>query len=614
MRPIAFSLLLAGIVLLAGCNDDDDAVSSGKALDLTILHINDHHSQLDATAGFEFTVDSTKTKADLGGFPRVTAAFASYAGKGNLLKLHAGDAMTGTLYHTFFKGEADADLMNTVCFDAMTVGNHEFDEGDSGLKKFIDYLSTPRCQTPVLSANVKPQVGTPLAPTAVDDYIKPYTIKTIDGVQVGIVGITIKGKTQNSSRPLATTVFEDEVTAAQAAIDALKAKGVRNIIVMTHQGYDADKAMAAKLTDVDAIIGGDSHTLLGDFNAIGITSSSGPYPTQATNKNGEKVCIGQAWEYAKAMGEMQLSFKADGTLSSCAGNAKLLLGTNFTQNDAPVSEATKQNILTTLAAVPVVKVVDADATATSALSVYKSQVDAKKAELIGTASESLCLVRIPGESTNRSSGVTGCETANTLARGSDAGQAVAAAFLDGSLLADVAIQNAGGVRIAIPAGSLSMNTAFTVLPFTNVLVELQMTGAQIVAVLEDAVANHLDNGGSSGSHPYAAGLRWDLDMSKSKGARFSSVEVKNRTTGTWAAIDLTKTYTVVTNDFIASGQDGYATFGTIFATGNYVNTYLLYTQTFVDYIKKVGTLTRPARADYSHKTVITGAGATLPND
>lgn len=87
----------------------------------------------------------------------------------NVLKLHAGDAITGTLYFTSFGGKADAELMNLACFDAFALGNHEFDRGDSGLKLFLDDLSNDSCNTPVLAANVKPAVGTPLAPTAVDD-------------------------------------------------------------------------------------------------------------------------------------------------------------------------------------------------------------------------------------------------------------------------------------------------------------------------------------------------------------------------------------------------------------------------------------------------------------
>ena len=159
---------------------------------------------------------------------------------------------------------------------------------------------------------------------------------------------------------------------------------------------------------------------------------------------------------------------------------------------------------------------------------------------------------------------------------------------------------------------MSMNTAYTILPFTNVLVEMNLTGAQLVAALEDATANHLDNAQSNGSHPYAAGLRWDLDMSKAKGQRFTNVQVRNKTTGAWAPMDLAKTYVLVTNDFIAAGQDGYTTLGTVYKTGAYVNTYLLYTQSFVDYVKAKGTIARPAAADYSHQKVISKAGIALP--
>jgi 5'-nucleotidase / UDP-sugar diphosphatase len=83
-------------------------------------------------------------------------------------------------------------------------------------------------------------------------------------------------------------------------------------------------------------------------------------------------------------------------------------------------------------------------------------------------------------------------------------------------------------------------------------------------------------------------------------------------TGVWGPIEPMSHYTVVTNDFIASGRDGYTTFGSVFQSGNYVNNYLLYTQTFVDYVIARGTVNRPAAADYSHQSVITASGLTLP--
>lgn len=618
LRPAAWAALAALSLGLSACGGADGY----KAIELNIAHLNDHHSQLDPIAAQTLKLDGVDTQVDLGGFARQTTVFKSLAGTPNLLKLHAGDAITGTLYYTFFKGEADAKLMNSICFDAFTPGNHEFDDGDEALKTLLDQLADPlnggACGMSTVSANIRPKAGTALAPAGGKAYLKPYLVKQIDGVDVGIVGLTVAAKTVNSSRPLASTEFKDEATAAQQAIDELRAQGVRHVVLLSHLGYEADKKIAPQLTDVDVIIGGDSHSLLGDFSAVGVTSSSGSYPTKVQNKSGETVCIGQAWEYAKAYGLMNVKFDDQARVQNCGGQAKLVIGDSFKRKDAAgtwqaMAPADNQALVAKLASSPSVQVAALDAGASATLKTYSDQVAAQKAIKIGAASEALCLVRMPGESTNRSGTTAGCESANSLARGSDAAQVVAEAFLNASKRADFALQNAGGVRIAIPAGDLSMNTAFTVLPFTNLLVEMNLTGDQIIAALEDGVANY-DGSSSTGSHPYAAGLRWDLDLSKAKGQRFSNLQVRNKTTGAWNAIDKAKTYVLVTNDFVAAGGDGYATLGAQYKAGNYVNTYLLYTQSFVDYVKARGSIARPARADYSHQQVISKTGITLSAD
>ncbi|MEN9374200.1 MAG: hypothetical protein RIR79_1752 [Pseudomonadota bacterium] len=612
---LAACWLAVGMGLSACGGNSSDPVF--QPIEINIAHINDHHSQLEPFAATELVLDGVATQVDLGGFTRQTAVFKSLAAMPNLLKLHAGDALTGSLYYTFFKGAADAQMMNTICFDAFIPGNHEFDDGDSTLKGFLDELAKGSCKTPTLSANIVPQAGTPLASSGATPYLQPYLIKKMNGVDVGIVGITTATKTVNSSRPLATTQFLEEISSAQKAIDQLKAKGIRHIILMTHQGYDADKIMATQLTDVDVIIGGDSHTLLGNFTAQGVTTSSGAYPTIVKNKAGDTVCIGQAWEYAKAVGLMNVKFDAQGKVASCGGQASLVIGDNYARKDAagvwqPLSTTDKQALTAKLASLPAIKVATPDAAATTTLSTYSSQVATQKAQTIGTARQDLCLVRVPGESTNRSTGVAGCSTANTLAQGSDVAQVVAEAFLRASKRADIALQNSGGVRVPVASGTLSMNTAFTLLPFTNVLVELDVTGTQLVAAVEDGIANHLDALQSNGSHPYAAAMRWDLDMSKPRGQRLTNVQVRNKTTGVWSAIDLAKTYVVVTNDFSASGKDGNVTLGQVYAAGRYVNTYLLYTQSFVDYVLAIGSVARPVRADYSHQKVTTATGVVLP--
>lgn len=589
-----------------------------RKLELNIAHINDHHSHLEAES-LDLTLDGETTRVEAGGFPRVTQWFKELENNGtkNLLKMHAGDAITGTEYFSFYKGNADADLMNTVCFDAFAIGNHEFDESDALLRDFLGRLWTASCQTPALTANVKPALGTPLMPSSQIAYLKPYTIKEVDGVKVGIVGLTISGKTKNSSQPLNTTVFEDETTAAQQAIDELQNAGVEHIVLLTHQGYQQDQAVAKKLTGVDVVVGGDSHTLVGDFSNVGFDTGGKTYPTEITNKNGEKVCVVQAWEYTKAVGLLNVKFNNKGAVDSCSGTPKILVSDTFKRKNTAgdrveVDATTKAAILADIDKQANVAVYAEDADAAKILTNYKNQNDTLLSTVIGNASESICLTRIPGSGDNRSAGVAGCNSVDKIARGSDAAQVVAESFLVASKRADIALQNAGGVRTAIAAGNITNRTGYTLLPFSNTLVELEMTGQQIINALEEAVDNHLAQGGSSGSHPYAAGLRWDLDMSQAKGSRFSNLEVKDKATGTWTALDVNQTYILVTNNYIAAGRDGYTTLGKVTDAGKVVDTYLLYTQSFIDYVKAKGSISRPNRSDYSHKTVINSSGQAIP--
>jgi len=612
--PTNSAVCAAALFLLSACQSmGPTAAPSFTPLAINIAHINDHHSNLDAIADFELTVDGVPTRVEAGGFPRLAALFKANAGLPNLIKIHAGDAMTGTLYHAIYKGEADAALMNSVCFDVFELGNHEFDEGDAGLRKFLDHLRTGPCQTAVLAANVEPAPGTPLAPLGDRNYLQPYVLQKFGDITVAIIGIEARGKTVVSSRPLPSTRFADETATAQRQIDELKARGIRHIVVVTHQGYANDVAMAARLSDVDVIIGGDSHTLLGDFSAVGL-HAAGPYPTLARNRDGDPVCIGQAWEYSKAFGLMQVRFNTQGAVESCGGQAMLAIGDDFRQKDAAghfvrLDDAARQGLIKRLASLPALQIVAPDPAAQAELARYSGRLAQMKQQQVGRASEALCLVRVPGEATNRSGGISGCEAANTLARGSDIAQAVAEAYRQASRRADIALQNGGGIRTALPEGEVTINTAYTVLPFSNVLIELQLSGRQIEAALEDAVANYLDGKNSNGSHPYAAGLRWDLDMSQVRGKRFSRLETRERTNGEWRALDPERIYTVVTSDYLAEGGDGYVAL----RNASSVNTYLNYTQTFIDYLQKERTISRPPAAEYSHQRVITKDGRELTN-
>lgn len=591
LSPIAFAFLTAAVA--TGCTSQS---ATPQPFDLTILHINDHHSHLEPSSQ-KLKLAGESTYAEVGGYPAlVTALNERTAAHENVLKLHAGDAISGTLYYALFKGEADAAMMNHACFDAFALGNHEFDDGDTGLAQFLDWLNEGQCPPEILGANVIPEQGvSPLALNSANDYFKPYTIKEYGNQQIGIIGIDIANKTMNSSNPDETTKFLDEVDTAQKYIDELVAKGVDNIILLTHYQYSNDLQLAQALTDVDVIIGGDSHTLLGDFDAVGL-KSEGDYPTLMKNKDGDTVCVAQAWEYTQILGELSVSFDGNGKVSSCAGTPHLLMGEEFKRKDANgkkqlLSGSELEAVVSDIKSQPNLTQFAPDAETQKTLDVYSQKLDAMKDQEIAQSSELLCYERVPGQ--QKHNGADGCDTETNL-HGSQVGDLVAQAFLAQTKRADVAIQNGGGARANIPQGKFTVAGATRVLPFSNTMVNLTMTGAELKRVLNEAVdkayAEYVDKSdqGSDGAYPYAAGIRYDVDFNRPAGERVHNVEVKAKADNSWSKLADDRELVVVTNDYIAGGKDGYTTFGEVAADkSRYENTLKLYTETFIDYVRSL---------------------------
>jgi len=602
--------LIAGTAAVAGtANAHGKKNGHHKGFEINIVHINDHHSHLEPDGGFDASgipgLGDTEVEFDVGGFPQVVRKINQLDRRlNNVVKVHAGDAITGTLYYTLFKGEADARLMNEVCFDMFALGNHEFDDGDGQLADgfLTDLAADPKCDTPVLAANVVPEVGTPLEPTAGDSFIQPYVVKDFGkGQKVGFIGIDIAQKTKVSSQPLDTTEFLDEVETAQRYVDELKGMGIENIVLVTHYQYENDLALAAEVSDIDAIIGGDSHTLLGDYDAFGL-NSQGDYPTETTNADGDPVCVVQAWQYSHVVGEMNLKFK-NGKNVGCDGTPHLLVNKNsYTKEvpdpdpeaeegdtiDVPLEGKEKARFQRFVRQHPNADLVRPDKKAQRILDGYSEQVEVLSEEVIGEATEPLCLERIPGQGRSAicPDDATSASGAVLNQNGGFIQQIVTDAFKARAFRSDMAIQNAGGVRIDIPTGDISIGDVYTLLPFANTLVELTLSGAEIETVLEQALDNFMDNGGSTGSYPYGSYVRWDVDLGMSSGNRVSNVQVYDEEAKSWSAIDPGGTYVVATNSFIASGRDGYLAFGDAFDRGDVVDTYIDYAQGFIDWIEQ----------------------------
>ncbi|NKQ40982.1 MAG: NAD nucleotidase, partial [Sulfurovum sp.] len=556
---------------LTGCIGDDEEKAP---LSLSIFHVNDTHSHIDSEQ-MSFYLDGNKTYYDAGGYARIVTKIKELReSKANSLTLNAGDVFQGTLYYSLFKGEADAEAMNMVGFDAYVLGNHSFDDGDNNLKTFLDRLNET---ISVVAANVVPEAGNVL-----EGMWKPYVIKEVDGQKVGIVGITISGKTKNSSNPSDDITFLNELETAQKYIDELKEEGVNKVILLTHQGYNADLDMAKGLFGVDVIVGGDSHTYLGDFGIF--ASSSGEYPTKVEDKDGNQVCVVQAGQYAKILGNLDIEFDAEGKVTSCSGNPILLMGDTFLQKNTDgvkvdANEITRQKIQDLIENNRTIEIVEEDNATSAIVKRYKDKVDEEKAKVIGQAAASLRHIRIPGVGYGDTNG-------SDLPLGSEIAPIVAKSFYDLSNKADACIQNAGGVRITVPAGDITMATAYELLPFANTLFEIEMKGSEVKQVLEDALGNYMDNGGSTGSFPYAYALRYDVKTDKAYGQRVQNLEIKDRETGQWSAIGIDKMYVIVTNSYIASGKDGYTTFKTVQEErGAGVDTYLDYAMSFVRYVE-----------------------------
>lgn len=562
------SVFFLSFLLLSSLSAKDDSLYK-----LSIFHVNDIHSYI-TSQRMKLKFDGVKTYTQVGGYARlVTKIEILKKQKPNSLVLNAGDTFQGTLFYSLFKGKADAQALNAISWDAYALGNHEFDDGDEALASFLDLLDD---DISVIAANVIPSKGNIL-----ENKWSPYVIKEVGKQKIGIIGIDIVSKTVKSSNPSDEIIFTDEIKTAQKYIDILKAKGVNKIIVLSHQGYNNDLKMAEALSGIDIIVGGDSHSLLGDYSNLGLISSSNDYPTKLKNKDGKNVCVVQAWEYAHILGDFDVNFDKKGDVLSCNGVAKLLVGDTFERKNKDgkkvrVSKEEQEKILKLIKEANNIEVIVEDKETLKEVKIYQDKVDVKKALIIGKAGEELGHSRIPGDTYDKR---------NTLPLGSDIATIVAKSFYDLSKLADACIQNAGGVRTHINKGDINMGDAYTLLPFSNTLFEIQMTGSEIKQVLEDTI-NNMKSTGSSGSFPYAYALKFDVNMNKEANNAISNLEIMNRKTKTWGKLDKNKMYIIVTNSYTAGGKDGYDTFKTVQdKRGKGVNTYLDYALSFVKYVE-----------------------------
>lgn len=574
------------------------AAEAAKPFDLTILHLNDHHSHLDSQSydlnlDYDDTQKDEKVRVKLGGMSYISSLINANKNDHSLY-LESGE-LNGTLYFSLYKGETDMKVLNAMKPDAYMVGNHEFDEGDKRLAELIDMAKFP-----ILSGNIKPNSKTPLY----GKLNKPYMIKEVNGQKVAIIGVIKIDKTKGSSLVSDDVDFVKEVDFVKSTVEEVKKQGINKIILLSHLGYDFDQVMAAQTTDIDLIVGGDTHNLLdssGEAKALGLPVT-GEYPTVVKNANAKDTYIVQAWEYANVLGKIYVKFNEQGEVISAVGGPIAPVGGPYQINKdkkwVDADEATSAKIKDAIAKSKILVEGKANPAVDDIIKPYREAVKAKMAEEIGSIQETLSNERIPKPFTDAKD-----------ANGSFAAQVVADSFLENVPNADVAIQNAGGVRENFLQGKYTMADAYTMLPFSNTITTLKITGEEICNVLDEAIRYSQGVSQSTGSFPYSSSLRYDVYLNAGDGVKSAyNVEIKDKKTGKWSPIDMKKKYVVVTNSFTALGKDGYVTFAKAIEKDPNVKdeTHVEYAVPLVELFTKHlkgGELAKPDADDYSIKSV-----------
>lgn len=467
---------------------------------IVIYHTNDMHGAVENLANIKTLKDNTK----------------------NSLLLDAGDCTQGSAIATYTKGEGIIDIMNATGYDAITLGNHEFDFGS---------------QKPI--ENVKKAKFTPLAANVVDAngdlLLKGINgnganiIEEVNGKKIGIFGLTTE-ETYYKTNPknLNGTEFKNIIETAKEQVKLLKAENVDAIIAITHIGNDKSSSptsidLAKEVPEIDLIIDGHSHTIIQE--KIGDTT------------------IVQTGSSLKSLGKVTL---------------------NFDNNDV--------NVKTELLDIEtVVKENPANEEVSKIYNKYNDKVEKELQKVIGNTKTDIYAFDKEGKRLSR------IEETPMGDLVTDSMVYSTKKLLENTEYKNypiVALQNGGGIRANIDAGDITLEDVFNVLPFGNIISTKVVTPNILYDILENGVCKlQLDNDGNivgeDGRFPQISGMRIEVDINKTAynpdkpengtGERVTAIYLVDEN-GKEILLDRNDTKTQIvlsSNDFIIAGGDGY---------------------------------------------------------
>lgn len=459
---------------------------------LVVLYTNDHHGH---PVKFK-----NLSVPDVGGLPaRATLVKRIRQKNRNVLLLDAGDLMTGEAESNFFQAKPDILGYNFLKYDAMVLGNHEFDNPLEVLKKQMDWA-----RFPFLSANVKNREG---------DYLAaPYIIKQFSGFNVAILGLTTK-ETEITGNPehIKDLLFEDEVVVAKEMVPILEKKADL-IIALTHLGiYEGfkrgSKRLAYAVPGIDLIVDGNTDTRLDS-------------PLIVTEpRSGHQTLIVQAWHWGLVLGKIDLWIQEKEII-------------DFRMELIPINlKRSVKNADGTRSFYPIGEQIMEDAALLALLEPYADKVERFLSEKIGTAKKLF-------------------ENEDVRFRETALGNLVADSmkWYLSRFEPDFALTNSGAIRTGMPEGTVTQKTVYDMLPFNSSLVFLRLNGKQTQALFD-----HMGKiRPGEGAFPQVSrNLSFTLDLDEEK---CQDIRIGGK------PIDPNQSYSVVTNSYLANGGDGYRIF------------------------------------------------------
>jgi 2',3'-cyclic-nucleotide 2'-phosphodiesterase (5'-nucleotidase family) len=399
--------LLLLIIFVYSC--DYNKVSKSETNDsnennhsIVILYTNDEHGWIENS---QYTDGAAKMMG-------LWREYEGYDGEDTYLILSGGDNWTGPAISTWFEGESTVEVMNAMEYDASAIGNHEFDFRIQGL-----YERIGQAEFPYLSANIREK-----ASGEIPDFATPYIIREIDGIMVGIIGLT------TITTPYST--FPDHVVdydfigyslALEDIVPKIKEAGAELLIVIAHICRSEMAELAPTLINlgVSAIGGGHCHDEL--VSQI-ISSAHGDVAVIKSN-------------------------------SSMRSYAKLEI----------IYDIVEKEVIELIPSAHINENGNSDQVVANVVSYWRTQTDAEL------------------------SGVIGYTSSEILKESNAMYNMVVDSWLFKYPSADIAITNSGGIRQSIPAGNITKETIIGVLPFQNYIIELQLTGSELINCIENDI-------------------------------------------------------------------------------------------------------------------------------